>query len=53
MGHSTWGLKESDTAEHVCTHALGSTIIHSHITRPGGSDGKESAFNAVGFDPWV
>ena len=43
MGHSTWGLKESDTAEHACTHA----IIHSHITCPGDSDGKESAFKAV------
>ena len=47
MGYSTWGLKESDTTEHACTHAIGSTIIHSHITCPGGSDGKESAFNAV------
>ena len=32
VGHSTWGLKESYTAEHTCTRAIGSTTIQSHHT---------------------
>ena len=37
MGYSPWSHKESDTTERLSLSLLGF---------PGGSDGKESAYNA-------
>ena len=31
MGYSSWGCKELDTTEHVCTHTQTDSHIHTHI----------------------
>ena len=55
-GYSSWGHKESDTTE--CTHIH---MIYTILGFPGGSDGKESAWNTgdslqfrrCSFNHWV